>query len=142
MFDELAVNCAKLSLILAIVSMLQESKRLVEKLKLPTLAYPKSYKLQWLNSVGEVVVPLAFTVGQYKDEVLCDVPLSPKEVNEDQTRMKLRREKRQKERKERKKRVKKERWMNHPKGPLRPKDYKHPKQKRKKKMQKERRDCM
>ncbi|RDY13876.1 hypothetical protein CR513_01144, partial [Mucuna pruriens] len=32
------------------------SIRLVEKLKLPTLAYPKPHKLQWLNSEGEIVV--------------------------------------------------------------------------------------
>ncbi|RDY05715.1 hypothetical protein CR513_10413, partial [Mucuna pruriens] len=51
--------------------------RLVEKLKLPTLAHPKPYKLQWLNSEGEIAiakqVSLVFTMGQYKDEILCDI---------------------------------------------------------------------
>ncbi|RDY08469.1 hypothetical protein CR513_07313, partial [Mucuna pruriens] len=41
------------------------------------MAHPKPYKLQWLNSEGEIVVAkhvsLAFIMGQYKDEVLCDV---------------------------------------------------------------------
>ncbi|RDY12237.1 hypothetical protein CR513_02997, partial [Mucuna pruriens] len=32
------------------------SLRLVEKLNLPTLVYPKPYKLQWLNSRGEMEV--------------------------------------------------------------------------------------
>ncbi|RDX61667.1 hypothetical protein CR513_60084, partial [Mucuna pruriens] len=30
------------------------SSRLVEKLKLPTLAHPRPYKLQWLNNEGEL----------------------------------------------------------------------------------------
>ncbi|KAL4643924.1 hypothetical protein ACB092_02G126200 [Castanea dentata] len=38
------------------------STTLVENLNLPTLKYPRLYKLQWLNDFGEV-----------KDEVLCDV---------------------------------------------------------------------
>ena len=32
------------------------STTLVEKLKLPTLKYPRSYRLQWLNDCGEVKI--------------------------------------------------------------------------------------
>jgi hypothetical protein len=50
---------------------------LVEKLSLPTLKHPKPYKLQWLNDSGEVKVNkqvlVSFSIGRYKDEVLCDV---------------------------------------------------------------------
>jgi hypothetical protein len=50
---------------------------LVEKLNLHTLQHPKSYKLQWLNDCGEVKVTkqvlVSFSIGRYKDEVLCDV---------------------------------------------------------------------
>ncbi|RDX84986.1 hypothetical protein CR513_33889, partial [Mucuna pruriens] len=61
----------------------------------------ESYKLQWLNSKGEMAitkqVSLAFMLGKYSDEVLCDIvtlkPLSPKEVNKYQVKMKLMREK-------------------------------------------------
>ncbi|RDX62360.1 hypothetical protein CR513_59316, partial [Mucuna pruriens] len=53
------------------------SSRLVEKLKLPTLAHPKPYKLQWLNREGELVVTKqvspTFVLGKYEDVVLCDV---------------------------------------------------------------------
>ncbi|RDY11584.1 hypothetical protein CR513_03734, partial [Mucuna pruriens] len=53
------------------------SSRLVEKVKLPTLAHPRPYKLQWLNNGGELVVTkqvsLAFTLDKYEDEVLCNV---------------------------------------------------------------------
>jgi hypothetical protein len=49
----------------------------VEKLSLPTLKHPKPYKLQWLNDSGEVKVNkqvlVSFSIGRYKDEVLCDV---------------------------------------------------------------------
>ncbi|MCS5023605.1 hypothetical protein L2V44_13980, partial [Staphylococcus aureus] len=113
------------------------STELVEKLKLQTLRHPNPYKLQWLNDSGEVRVTrqvlVSFSIGRYKDEVLCDVvpmqachillgrpwqfdrrvthdghtnryhfihgkrpinliPLSPKEVLEDQIKMKERRE--------------------------------------------------
>jgi hypothetical protein len=50
---------------------------LVEKLNLHTLQHPKPYKLQWLNDCGEVKVTkkvlISFSIGRYKDEVLCDV---------------------------------------------------------------------
>ncbi|RDY05033.1 hypothetical protein CR513_11175, partial [Mucuna pruriens] len=53
------------------------SLRIVEKLNLLALVHPKPYKLQWLNSKGEMTitnqVSLAFTLGKYSDEVLCDV---------------------------------------------------------------------
>ena len=36
-----------------------------------------AYKLQWLSEVGEIVVNkqvlIHFSIGKYKDEVLCDV---------------------------------------------------------------------
>jgi hypothetical protein len=50
---------------------------LVEKLNLPTLKYHKPYKLQWLNDCREVKVNkqvlVSFSIGRYKDELLCDV---------------------------------------------------------------------
>ena len=52
------------------------STTLVEKLNLPTLKHPRSYKLQWLNDCGEVKVNkqvlVSFSIGRYKDEVLCN----------------------------------------------------------------------
>ncbi|RDY08175.1 hypothetical protein CR513_07624, partial [Mucuna pruriens] len=100
--------------------------RLLEKLKPPTLAYPESYKLQWLNNEGEIVVlcdmvPIEVAhilLGrpwQYDHKVIHDrvtnrftfvprghkvilKPLSLKEVNEDQAKMKLWREKKKKKR--------------------------------------------
>ncbi|RDY01810.1 hypothetical protein CR513_14816, partial [Mucuna pruriens] len=39
-----------------IISVNVASSRLVEKLKLPTLAHPKPYRLQWLNNEGELAV--------------------------------------------------------------------------------------
>ena len=54
-----------------------DSITLVEKLNLPTLKHPRPYKLQWLNDCGDVKVNrqvlVSFSVGRYKDEVLCDV---------------------------------------------------------------------
>ncbi|XP_016732573.2 uncharacterized protein [Gossypium hirsutum] len=53
------------------------SSMMVDRLGLKTTKYPNPYKLQWLNDGGElkvtkqVVVP--FSIGNYKDEVLCDV---------------------------------------------------------------------
>ena len=53
------------------------SATLVEKLNLPTLKHSRPYKLQWLNDCGEVKVNrqalVSFSIGRYKDEVLCDV---------------------------------------------------------------------
>ena len=53
------------------------STELVEKLALPTLKHPRPYRLQWLNNYGEVKVTrqvmVAFSIGKYEDEVLCDV---------------------------------------------------------------------
>ncbi|XP_052728162.1 uncharacterized protein LOC108321011 [Vigna angularis] len=53
------------------------STRVVEKLKLPTIAHAKPYKLQWLSEEGEILVNkqvhISFSIGKYQDEVLCDV---------------------------------------------------------------------
>jgi hypothetical protein len=50
---------------------------MVEKLGLPMAKHPKPYKLQWLNDSGEIRVNkqvlVAFRIGKYEDEVLCDV---------------------------------------------------------------------
>ncbi|XP_028216647.1 uncharacterized protein LOC114398673 [Glycine soja] len=53
------------------------STRLVKKLGLKTTPYPKPYKLQWLSDNGELVVDkqvlLIFYIGNYVDDVLCDM---------------------------------------------------------------------
>jgi len=53
------------------------STRIVDKLGLSTIFHAKPYKLQWLSEVGEIIVNkqvlIAFSIGKYKDEVLCDV---------------------------------------------------------------------
>ena len=53
------------------------STTLVENLNLPTLKHPRPYKLQWLNDCGEVKINkqvlVSFSIGRYKDEVLCDI---------------------------------------------------------------------
>ncbi|PON54373.1 hypothetical protein PanWU01x14_196020 [Parasponia andersonii] len=53
------------------------STKLVEKLALPTIKHPRPYRLQWLNNCGEVKVTkqvlVAFSIGKYDDEVLCDM---------------------------------------------------------------------
>ena len=53
------------------------STRVVDKLGLPTISHTKPYKLKWLSEVGEIVVNkqvlIHFSIGKYKDEVLCDV---------------------------------------------------------------------
>ncbi|PKI74718.1 hypothetical protein CRG98_005045 [Punica granatum] len=50
---------------------------MVEKLRLPMVKHPRPYKLQWLNDSGEIRVNkqalVAFRIGKYEDEVLCDV---------------------------------------------------------------------
>ena len=50
------------------------STRVVDKL---TISHTKPYKLQWLSKVGEIIVNkqvlINFSIGKYKDEVLCDV---------------------------------------------------------------------
>ncbi|RDY13648.1 hypothetical protein CR513_01408, partial [Mucuna pruriens] len=55
------------------------SKRLVKKLALPTIVHSRSYKLQWLSEKGELLVvrkaEVTFTLGTYKDKVVCDVVL-------------------------------------------------------------------
>ncbi|XP_047164015.1 uncharacterized protein LOC124833549 [Vigna umbellata] len=54
-----------------------EGTRLVEKLKLDIIPHPKPYKLHWLNEDGDIIVKnqvkLAFSIGNFKDEVLCDI---------------------------------------------------------------------
>jgi len=114
------------------------STRVVDKLGLSTISHAKPYKLQWLSEEGEIIVNkqvlIPFSIGKYKNEVLCDVvpmeathillgrpwqydrktlhdgltnkisftfhghkitlkSLSPKEVHEDQLKMKEKREK-------------------------------------------------
>ncbi|XP_038973206.1 uncharacterized protein LOC120105113 [Phoenix dactylifera] len=53
------------------------STLLVEKLSLPKLKHPNPYRLQWLNDCGDIRVTkqvmISFSIGKYKDEVLCDV---------------------------------------------------------------------
>ncbi|KAL4302946.1 hypothetical protein GQ457_10G011940 [Hibiscus cannabinus] len=53
------------------------SNLMIEKLGLPTTKHPQPYKLQWLNDGGEIKVTkqarIPFSIGKYKDEILCDV---------------------------------------------------------------------
>jgi len=53
------------------------STLVVEKLCLPTSKHPNPYRLQWLNDCGDIRVTkqvlISFSIGKYKDEVLCDV---------------------------------------------------------------------
>jgi len=55
------------------------STRMVEKLNLQLVPHPKPYKLHWINEYGELIVDkqvkVEFSVGNYKDNVLCDVVL-------------------------------------------------------------------
>ncbi|XP_074303261.1 uncharacterized protein LOC141637713 [Silene latifolia] len=53
------------------------STEMVEKLALVTMVHPKPYNLHWLDDGSKVKVTrqvrVGFTMGSYKDEVLCDV---------------------------------------------------------------------
>ena len=53
------------------------SAKMVEKLNLQVVPHPKPYKLQWINDNGELSVDkpveIKFSIGNYKDKVLCDV---------------------------------------------------------------------
>jgi hypothetical protein len=53
------------------------SVTLVRKLGLNTIKHERPYQLQWLNEFGVVKVNrqvmISFSVGKYKNEVLCDV---------------------------------------------------------------------
>jgi len=53
------------------------STRMVEKINLKLVPHPKPYKLQWINEEGELIVDkrvkVTLSVGNYKDEILCDV---------------------------------------------------------------------
>lgn len=53
------------------------STELVKKLALPMTKHPNPYKLKWLDDDSEVKVRhrvlLSFSIGNYEDEVLCDV---------------------------------------------------------------------
>ena len=51
--------------------------RLVDKLALTIIPYPKPYKLHWLNESGDLTVQhqvnVKLSIGKYEDSVLCDV---------------------------------------------------------------------
>ncbi|KAF7800799.1 Transposon Ty3-I Gag-Pol polyprotein [Senna tora] len=53
------------------------NKLMEEKLGLRTLKHPRPYRLQWLNKSDDLKVTkqvlVSFSIGKYKDEVLCDV---------------------------------------------------------------------
>ncbi|PKI67563.1 hypothetical protein CRG98_012147 [Punica granatum] len=69
------------------------STTMVEKLGLSMLKHPRPYKLQWLNDSGEIRVHkqvlVAFRIGKYEDEVLCDaVPIAQGiQVDEEKVRV-------------------------------------------------------
>jgi len=50
---------------------------MVEKLNLQLIPHPKPYKLQWINKDRKLTVDkqvkVSLSVGNYKDEILCDV---------------------------------------------------------------------
>ena len=61
------------------------STMLIKKLQISTQDHPKLYKLQWLNDSGTMKVIsqalISFTLGKYKDEVLCDVlPMHARDI--------------------------------------------------------------
>ena len=61
------------------------SEKLVNRLQLSTMRHPRPYKLKWLDEDTEVSVRkqvlVNFSIGGYKDEVLCDVvPMDAYEV--------------------------------------------------------------
>jgi len=53
------------------------STEMVSKLNLATISHPRPYTLQWLKKGNEVTVSkqtlVPFSIGEYLDEVLCDV---------------------------------------------------------------------
>jgi len=53
------------------------SRRVVEKVGLPTISHTQPYKLQWLSEEGEIIdnkqLLISFSIGKYKYEMLCDV---------------------------------------------------------------------
>jgi len=53
------------------------STKVVDKLGLSIISHTKPYKLQWPSEDGEIMVNkqflIIFFIGNYKDEVLCDV---------------------------------------------------------------------
>ena len=50
---------------------------LIDKIKLKCSYHPRPYKLQWINNCGEIRVTkqvlINFTIGNFTDQVLCDV---------------------------------------------------------------------
>ena len=50
---------------------------MVSKLNLATISHPRPYTLQWLKKGNEVTISkqtlVPFSIGEYQDEVLCDV---------------------------------------------------------------------
>ena len=61
------------------------STRVVDKLVLKTIPHAKPYKLSWLSEEGEIKVDkqvlINFYIGNYKDEVLCDlVPMEATQI--------------------------------------------------------------
>lgn len=53
------------------------SSTVVDKLKWPNTTHPKPYKLHWLSDESDMRVTkqalVVFSLGKFKDEVLCDV---------------------------------------------------------------------
>ena len=58
---------------------------LIKMMQIQTQYHPKPYKFQWLNDSGTMKVvsqaSISFTLGKYKDEVLCDVlPMHARDI--------------------------------------------------------------